>query len=262
MFQSKLKYGVLVLAIFAITKAFAQENINTEKEDADAPRNTKMAIDTTVPIQTKEILNQKHKALTVYKTNPAAMLWGAIPFSSEIRMVREDVIAPQQSLQVGISYLTKGPFIRLIEQAMKANNPGGMRNYEIIFNGFRFQATYKWYLNDFFNRVFSTDAHAPQGIYLAPHLSYSQAKLTLKPLAARQVYIDMIHFNTGLLWGIQLVSRKGLAIDVFSGMGYKRNVWFEQNGPFNRKQMDLSDFGFLLNGSFKLYGGFNLGWSF
>ncbi|MQJ93320.1 hypothetical protein, partial [Escherichia coli] len=86
MFQSKLKYGVLVLAIFAITKAFAQENINTEKEDADAPRNTKMAIDTTVPIQTKEILNQKHKALTVYKTNPAAMLWGAIPFSSEIRM--------------------------------------------------------------------------------------------------------------------------------------------------------------------------------
>lgn len=262
MFRGKLKYGILIFAFFALTNAFAQENVDTEAVVEETPKNTKIAVDTTVPILTKEILNQKHKALTVYKTNPGALLWGSIPFSSEIRIVREDVIAPQQSLQVGVSYLTKGPFIRLIEQAMKANNPGGMGNYEIIFKGFRFQATYKWYLNDFFNGIFSTDTHAPQGIYLAPHLSYSQAKLTLKPLAARQVYIDMIHFNTGLLWGAQLASRRGLAIDVFSGMGYKRNVWFEQNGPFNRQQMDLSDFGLLLNGNFKLYGGFNIGWSF
>lgn len=244
-------YIIFLIANFAFYSLFAQQL-----------HEATIAIDTTVPLKTKEILHQKHKALTVYKTNPGALLWGSIPFSSEIRMVREDVIAPQQSLQVGISYLTKGPFIRLIEQAMKANNPGGMGNYEIIFSGFRFQASYKWYLNDFLNQLFSSDIHAPQGIYLAPHLSYSQAKLTFKPLAARQIYFDMIHFNTGLLWGIQLASRKGLAIDVFSGMGYKRNVWYVQNGPFNRQQVDLSEFGLLLNGNFKLYGGFNIGWSF
>lgn len=247
-----LKPYLFIFSVFFASNCLFAQELGVEVLD----------IDTTVPLQTKEILNQKHKALTVYKTNPVALLWGAIPFSSEIRIVREDVIAPQQSLQVGISYLTKGPFIRLIEQAMKSNNPSGFGNYDIVFNGFRFQATYKWYLNDFFNGIFSSDRHAPQGIYIAPHLSYSQAKLTLKPLAARQIYIDMIHFNTGLLWGAQLASRRGLAIDVFSGMGYKRNVWFEQNGPFNRQQMDLSDFGLLLNGNFKLYGGFNIGWSF
>lgn len=262
MFRIKLKYSIVVFAIFAIIKCFAQHNTNTTAVDAEYPKNTKLAVDTTVPLQTKEILNQKHKALTVYKSNPGALLWGSLPFSSEIRIVREDVVAPQQSLQVGISYLTKGPFIRLIEQAMKANNPSGMGNYDIVFNGFRFQATYKWYLNDVFNKLFSSDIHAPQGFYLAPHISYSQAKLTLKPLAARQIYIEMIHFNTGLLWGIQLASRRGVAIDVFSGMGYKRNVWYQQNGPFNRQQMDLSDFGLLLNGNFKLYGGLNIGWSF
>ena len=262
MHRNTVLYCILFVAAFAISSVFAQESIVSDTVIDNRLDKSVVTIDTTVPVQTKEILNQKHKALTVYKTNPFALLWGSIPFSSEFRLIREDVIAPQQSLQVGISYLTKGPFIRLIEQAMKANNPGGMGNYEIIFNGFRFQATYKWYLNDFFNGIFSSDTHAPQGIYIAPHLSYSQAKLTLKPLAARQVYIDMIHFNTGLLWGAQLASRRGLAIDIFSGMGYKRNVWFEQNGPFNRQQMDISDFGLLLNGNFKFYGGFNIGWSF
>jgi hypothetical protein len=253
---------MFTLICCAVQISFAQSDNTPVIESEKNSTSSLNSFDTTVPVYTKEILDQKHKALTVYKTNPAALLWGAIPFTSEIRLVREDVIAPQQSLQIGLSYLTKGPFVRLIEQAMKANNPGGFGNYSIIFNGFRFQGTYKIYLNDFFNQIFSTDAHAPQGFYIAPHLSYSQAKLTLKPLAARQIYIDMIHFNTGLLWGVQLASRKGLAIDFFSGMGYKRNVWFEQAGPFNRQQMDLSDFGLLLNGNFKLYGGLNIGWSF
>lgn len=262
MFSGILKYGILFFAFFAILKSFAQRNTDVEETENEALQKAILTIDTTVSTKTKEILNQKHKALTVYKTNPGALLWGALPFSSEIRIVREDVIASQQSLQVGISYLTKGPFIRLIEQAMKANNTSGMGNYDIVFNGFRFQATYKWYLNDMFNELFSTDMHAPQGFYMAPHLSYAQAKLTLRPLAARQIYIEMIHFNAGLLWGIQLVSHKGVAIDVFTGMGYKRNVWYVQNGPFNRQQMDLSGFGLLLNGNLKLYGGLNIGWSF
>jgi hypothetical protein len=260
--QNVFKYFILIVALLAINYTHAQilNNVDTLIELPND--NYAVSIDTTVPLQTKEILNQKHKALTVYKTNPFALLWGSIPFTSEFRLVREDVIAPQQSLQIGLSYLTKGPLIRLLEDAIKANNPGGLGNYKIVFNGFRFQASYKWYLNDLFNNIFNTDTHAPQGIYLAPHLSYSQAKFSLKLLAARQIYIDMIHFNTGLLWGIQLASRKGLAIDMYSGMGYRRNVWFEQNGPFNRQQIDLSNFGILLNGNFKFYAACNIGWSF
>jgi hypothetical protein len=221
------------------------------------------SFDTATPIQIKGLLDAKHKALTVYKSNPFALLWGSIPFTSEIRIIREDVIAPQQTLQIGISYLAKGPFVRLLEKQMSASTPGGLGNYTIILNGFRFQASYKVYLNELFNNLKLTkDMHAPQGLYIAPHISYSQAKFTLKPLLARDIYIEMTHFNCGLHGGFQLVSRKGLALDVFTGLGYKQNVWYEQNGPFNRKQMDISDLGFLYNGPVKLYGGFNVGWSF
>jgi len=260
--QNVFKYFILIVALLAINYTHAQilNNIDTLIEIPN--NNYAVSIDTTVPLQTKEILSQKHKALTVYKTNPFALLWGSIPLTSEYRIIREDVIASQQSLQIGLSYLSKGPFIKLLEGVRKVNNPTGFGNRKIVFNGFRFQATYKWYLNDFFNKILNTDIHAPQGIYLAPHLSYSQAKLTFEPLVSRQIYIDMIHFNTGLIWGFQLASKKGFAIDMYSGMGYRRNVWYEQNGPFSRKQVDLSSFGFLINGNFKFYAACNIGWSF
>ena len=54
----------------------------------------------------------------VLKTNPLSVLWGSIPLTSEYMVVYEFVTAPQQSSQIGLSYITKSPVLKAFEDTI------------------------------------------------------------------------------------------------------------------------------------------------
>ena len=177
---------------------------------------------------------------TIIKTNPFSVLWGPIPFTAEYRAIMELTSSKNQSDQFGISYLGKSPVIKLFEDSIDDLKL-------LIIRGLRFQASHKFYIMDY----------APHGFYLSPHLSYSSAKFSTKFANSRDIYIRATHFNVNLLAGYQFLP-DFWALDIFAGLGYKKNTWIEHDQQ-NTINIDTGDFGELYNSSVKLTLGFNVG---
>lgn len=64
-----------------------------------------------------------------------------------------------------------------------------------------------------------------------------------------------------MLVGYQMFLFPELAIDVFTGLGYKNNQWIEYYSPIRQYPIDLG-FGGLYNSHLKLTLGFNIGLAF
>ena len=152
----------------------------------------------------------------VIKTNPLAALggpfWvlGVIPITGEYKILFEAATANRQSAQIGVSYLAPSTLINL----EKLGNTNGI-NFGIDISGFRVQAMYKFFL--------TSDNPAPEGMYLAPHLSYAGVKIVDK--ADITDYISGTKINYNALLGYQLISAGGFALDIFTGLGFKSKDW-------------------------------------
>ncbi|MGQ0828820.1 MAG: hypothetical protein ACT4ON_10540 [Bacteroidota bacterium] len=186
----------------------------------------------------------------IIKTNPTAILWGPIFFTAEYRLMVEMPSSKNQSIQFGISYLGKSPIWAIVE---KQAGTGWQPHF--VINGIRIQFANKFYLT-------RKKYGSPFGFYIAPHVSYSNAHISLsKSRAYRKVYIDATQFSANLLVGLQVGRGKKFTADVFAGLGYKKNTWIYHSTSYKSTPYDTEDFGVLFNFPIKLTLGLNLGWA-
>ena len=183
----------------------------------------------------------------VLKTNPLSILWGSIPLTSEYMAVYEFVTAPQQSSQIGLSYISKSPVLRAFQDTIPDLKL-------LTANGIRMQLSHRFYLLNRYN-------FAPAGLYFAPHVSYGTVKVSTKHFSSRDVYLRITHFNINLLSGWQWVYHNNYTLDVFLGLGYKDNIW-EEHDSQSTISLDNDDVGGWYSGKVKFTIGFHVGIAF
>ena len=185
------------------------------------------------------------KHTNVIKTNPFAIIWSCIPYTSEYRLMEEFRVNLNQTITIGASYLGISPLF-----SSKVNSNRGNGQPKAIAQGYRFQAAYKYYP--------SKANFAPDGFYMGSLISYSSAMLTYQQANVLQNYLRAHYFNIDVIFGRQFFFRN-IALDVFFGMGYKKDT-FEEHYTNGYKYFDpKTDFPFS-KAHFKLAAGLNVGW--
>ena len=196
-----------------------------------------------VPVPKKEYRPQP----LLIKSNPLPILWGPIPFSAEYRFVVEITSGRTQSDQVGISYLGTSSIWKIIEKAAKVPS-----KYQLEVEGWRLQVAHRFYL-------ISRRQYAPFGFYVSPLVSYSTATIGVRYY--KQNYLDFAHFNANLLVGVQMGRNSNFTMDMFAGLGYKKNTVLIHVNSHRIIPYDTSDLGEFYNSHLKLILGFNFGWA-
>jgi hypothetical protein len=156
------------------------------------------------------------------KTNPLAALGGPlyvlfVPITGEYKILFEARTTRNQSIEVGTSYL--GPSILLnLDQLTDRDSISGVRT-----SGFRVQLTYKFFL---------TKESAPEGFYVGPHVSYATAKIKNKDNLNDDFGASKL--NMDVLFGYQLITSGGFALNIYTGLGYKlRDYDLSEDSNFN-----------------------------
>jgi len=198
----------------------------------------------------------------VIKISPFAWIHGQEAFTVESRIGYERVIGPRSSVAGSYCYFGSNPVFGFIGSvALSATlttvlnlygKPGKVgivwSETKIQTGGYRYQLQYKKYLSKKFS--------APEGLYLSPHFSYSEADYSID-FTNFEVRSDLTikNRNYNLLCGYQALLGKHFVVDVFTGLGYKQKTTeiFDMNG----NKLDT------IEGSpLKLSSGFNIGWAF
>ena len=187
------------------------------------------------------------------------MIAGVIPFTSEYRLLGEYAVNKNQAAQLGFSYLGKSPILSAIESSGPAVN--NVLNQKLKVRGYRIQASYKFYLTQLSNGYNKSEFLAPQGLYFAPLVSYSSAKMYMRYFQVNDIWIRATHFNANLLIGGQAFLGN-LALDVFFGLGYKKNQWLERYTVSQIILVDMNDLPSTYSGRVKVSLGFNIGYGF
>lgn len=189
----------------------------------------------------------------VLKTSPTAFLWGAIfpPFTAEYRLMAEISSGKRQSEQLGISYLGLNVFVNAIEKAAKVPT-----YYSYKVEGWRVQYAHKFYW-------IGRRHYAPFGFYVAPMISYSNARVSLGlQRYYRQAYFEFRHFNINGIIGVQAGKINRVTIDIYTGLGYKTNKVYYHSNSFHIFQYDTKDFGEVYNSHLNGVFGINMGYAF
>ncbi len=178
----------------------------------------------------------------VLKTSITGFMYGGVfPFTSEYRFGAEITTGRTQSEQVSISYLGKNVFWAAFEKISKQSSSDILK-----VSGWRFQYAHKIYL---VNRRH----HSPYGFYVAPHVSYANARIALGlNRYYRDTYFDVRHLNANLLIGVQFGKIGRLTMDICGGAGYKENTVYYHATPFRIQKYDTSEFGEYYNGHLHL----------
>lgn len=210
--------------------------------------------------QSWKIDNTPHKVRTIVKGNPFSILAGVIPLTSEYRLITECVVSKNQSIQIGFSYLGKSPFLSLLESGNNLNN--GLQQ-KFIVRGYRLQTSHKYYFSQFGDKLNTSEYMAPQGFYISPHVSFSSAKIYMQYFQVYDIWIRATQFNASLLIGAQAFLGN-FAIDVFTGIGYKKNEWSERYSPTQILIINPADLALpqTYSGPIKFSLGFNIGYGF
>lgn len=181
----------------------------------------------------------------IIKSNLLPLLWGPIPLTSEIRIVYETSIAQKSSLQLTASYLTKSPFLTMLE----ATDSTLMNEPPLVVYGYRVGVAYKLYLHQ-----------ALKGWYVAPVFNWSQAYFTTKFLRGQDVFLMARYVNYGLVAGYQLIDYGSMALDIYAGLGRRHNVMIEHSPGYTQT---IEDFDlYLTKLPIKFYLGMNYGFTF
>ncbi len=181
---------------------------------------------------------------SLIKTNPLAVLWGPIPYTAEYRLVYETLVLPKQSLLVGASYLGKSMLLTLLEMSDSTSQ----YQSKILVTGFRLQFDYRFY--------FKNKQQRPWGFYIAPHFSFSKAKLYTDFYGKQNYYNEFRYLDYGIIVGNQKVVGNSAA-DFWIGLGTKRHwvYWVESNKIEKQDDFDI------IIPYIKIYFGFNFGFS-
>jgi hypothetical protein len=213
------------------------------------------ALDLSDTIVNKKNKNESFKSKIfvpplVIKTSPTSFLAGAVfPYTSEYLIMMEVTSGKRQSEQFGISYLGKNWFLRAYENSIKMNN---------FFNvtGWKVQYAHKFFW-------IGRRHYAPYGFYIAPMISYSNARIALGLKRYYQhAYFDFRHFNINTIIGVQTGKIGRVTMDIYGGFGYKVNKVYYHSGDFKITPYDTKDFGEVYNSHLNVLFGINLGYSF
>lgn len=160
------------------------------------------------------------------KTNPLSAAGGPlfvawiIPLTAEYKVAFEVQTFKKQSVQLGIGYLGTSPLIKSMSDF------GG--DTAIVSSGFRGQLWYKFFL---------TTDDAPAGFYIGPHVSYATAKV--KNNQINDEYIKATKLNVDVVFGYQVITKGGFALDVFTGLGLKNKTFSTSDASMNQTLDDL-----------------------
>lgn len=173
----------------------------------------------------QDAAKQKDFKFTI-KTNPLSALGGPlwvtiIPITAEYKVFFEAQTTKKQSVQIGLGYLGSSPLVA------SAGDFGG--DTTIKSSGFHGQIWYKFFL---------TSDNAPAGFYIGPHFSYASAKLknNLEP----DNYFKATKLNINVVFGYQIISKGGFALDIYTGLGLKNKKYDTSNMGTNQALNDLN----------------------
>ncbi len=187
----------------------------------------------------------------ILKTNPLAILWGPIPYTAEYRIVAEITTGRTQSEQFGISYIDKSVIYGILEKVVGVP---AIEQYKV--KGWRIQYAHRFYL-------ISRKRYAPYGFFVSPALSYSDARISVSlDRYYRENYFDFRHINAAILIGVQVGRTSRFSMEVFGGIGIKKNIVQFHANMAQVSDYDTKDFGTIYNSPLKITLGMNMGWSF
>jgi len=193
--------------------------------------------------------NQYNKSYILnIKINPFTILQGPILYTAEYRLGFEKPIATFSTIQIMAAYLNKSPYVYLAESAMSFNE-------ELIINGYRFQAEYKYY---FLARKKGTSTF--EGFYTAANASYSKAHITNYYYKMRNQGIDATYQYIALKLGYQHTVNS-YTFDFFYGMGYRDITWLSNLPHSNTQNLNRGNF-VPFDNAIKILLGFNIGFRF
>lgn len=194
------------------------------------------------------------------KIAPLGWIHGQLPFSVESRIGYERVISPSGSLGASYSYLgTNYPFSFLGSVALSAAISSAFTaagRPAIVWTGTRIRTTGHRYQLQY--RYYPGRRQAPEGLYLSPHFSHAEVRydISLKDEPDIAVGIKAKRQSYNVLVGFQEVLGKHFVLDVFGGLGYRRNTTelYAKNGTYLQTMPRGT--------KLKLSSGFNIGWAF
>ncbi len=160
---------------------------------------------------------------TLIKMAPFVMLNGNVSMTGEFGLSLEQKIGLKASIEASGAYVGKGLLFLMTEDLMyNANDP------KLTINGYRLQADIRYYL---------TKKHAPEGLYLAPHFSYTHVKFSDKTNKQLGNYILVQHFDYSAIIGYQFVFGR-FSLEAYLGATYRVKKWTEK---FSQTVTILSD---------------------
>lgn len=189
----------------------------------------------------------------VFKTNPLMILWADLPLAAEYRIGMEYINGRHTATEIDIAYLGKSPLVAIYEDSLAGDD------INLKIYGFRFQASHRIYLNGLFPKLaYTYTDYSPQGMYIAPHVSIGQVRVTTRYWGPRQTFFEITHFSMNMLIGRHFYYPNHITLDVYVGAGYKQNRWDEyENGKLT--QHDPVFLGDYYHSNLKLLLGFNFG---
>lgn len=161
------------------------------------------------------------------KTNPLSAMGGplfvlwVVPITAEYKVYFEAQTTKKQSIQIGVGYLGSSPLVASVGDNLKGDT-------SIVSSGLRGQLWYKFFL---------TSDKAPAGFYIGPHFSYASAKL--KNSEVPDVFFKATKLNINVLFGYQVISKGGFAIDFYTGLGLKNKTFNTSDLGTNQSFKDL-----------------------
>ena len=184
----------------------------------------------------------------VVKINPLAAAGGPfwiaiIPMTGEYKAQFEIATSPKNSFQIGASYIGPGLLLNLDE--LSENQDSAISG--ITTSGFRVTGAYKFFM--------SSDLLAPEGFYMGPYISYASAKIENNDNSTDKLTATKLSVM-GIV-GYQMISSGGFALDIFTGMGYRKVDW-----EFNNDATNFDMGGIKNKGGIGLALGFSFGLAF
>jgi hypothetical protein len=164
------------------------------------------------------------------KTNPLSVLGGPlyamwiVPLTNEYKVYFEAQTMQKQSIQLGLGYLGSSPLIQTAINMSDADN-----DTTVTSGGFHGQIWYKFFL---------TGDDAPAGFYLGPHFSYAWAKM--KNNYDDSQYLTASKMNIHCVFGYQIITKGGFALDIYTGLGVKSKAYETPGGEMEEWLDDLN----------------------
>lgn len=157
----------------------------------------------------------------VVKSNILPVLMGQIPICGELRFTYERMLSHNQSVTLGVSY----NFPNLLGFVLPAiANPKGAVLSQYSLRGGRGTLGYRFY--PLKRRL------APEGLFLGPYGSYNFVKI--KERRGNGSYEIWNYANAGLIVGYQIHLSKGVFMEFFGGLGYRKNFVVYYDARYDR----------------------------